>query len=123
MAKFGHATGADLRTFGGLAGIGNIMGACNSEHSSERLAGVRFAKGESLDEIVASLPAVESIHSIHAVFARAKQYRLSLSIISGLKECIDGVLPVSQLKEKLMSIPTVDEMAGISFEAREMIHG
>lgn len=52
MARFGVAVGADVFTFGGLAGIGDLMATCASPLSRNHQVGARLAKGEGLDEIL-----------------------------------------------------------------------
>ena len=123
MARFGKACGADLNTFGGLAGIGNIMAACDSDQDGERRAGIDFSKGESLDYILARHSEIESIASIRAVYKKAQEFHISLPIINGLNACLEGTLAVASLKDQLMSIATSEEMAGITFQPREMVYG
>ena len=50
MARLGKAMGADLSTFWGLAGIGDLIVTCTSMHSRNRRAGILIGKGKSTKE-------------------------------------------------------------------------
>ncbi len=48
MARVGAAMGANVLTFGGLAGIGDLMATCASPLSRNHQVGERLARGQSL---------------------------------------------------------------------------
>ena len=45
MSRLGAAFGADPRTFAGLAGLGDLVATCCSDHSRNRRAGLLLARG------------------------------------------------------------------------------
>jgi glycerol-3-phosphate dehydrogenase (NAD(P)+) len=45
MSRLGLALGADVHTFAGLAGLGDLVGTCTSRHSRNRMAGELIAQG------------------------------------------------------------------------------
>lgn len=49
ISRIVHARGGDPMTCMGLAGMGDLVVTCTSEHSRNRSFGVAFAHGESLD--------------------------------------------------------------------------
>ena len=51
IARFGVALGAELQTFWGLAGMGDLITTCQSRHGRNRLVGQRLAKGDKLTDI------------------------------------------------------------------------
>ena len=53
MARFGVALGAEPQTFGGLAGMGDLITTCLSRHGRNRHVGQRLARGEKLADILA----------------------------------------------------------------------
>lgn len=55
MIYIGKALGADKRAFLGMAGIGDLIATCSSPKSRNYTVGYRIAKGEKLDDILASL--------------------------------------------------------------------
>ena len=50
ISRLVHARGGDPMTCMGLAGMGDLVATCTSEHSRNRMFGVAFAQGTSLDE-------------------------------------------------------------------------
>ncbi len=58
MRRLGVACGAQLDTFAGLSGIGDLMVTCFSRLSRNRGFGERIGKGEKAEAIVASMTAV-----------------------------------------------------------------
>src|SRR5262249_20892627 len=58
MTRLGMALGARPSTFAGLAGLGDLMTTCFSQHGRNRKFGERLARGESPDAIRASTPKV-----------------------------------------------------------------
>ncbi|MCL2332379.1 MAG: NAD(P)-dependent glycerol-3-phosphate dehydrogenase [Actinomycetia bacterium] len=50
LARLGQATGADPRTFMGLAGMGDLVVTCTSQHSRNRALGELIAQGGALQE-------------------------------------------------------------------------
>ena len=49
--NFGRAFGAKQSTCYGLAGVGDLVATCTSEHSRNRFVGTKIAEGKSMDEI------------------------------------------------------------------------
>merc|ERR1711871_1196878 len=54
MGRMGVLLGADEETFMGLAGVGDTFGTCLGPLSRNRQVGIRLAKGETLEDILAS---------------------------------------------------------------------
>lgn len=50
ISRLTHARGGDPMTCMGLAGMGDLVATCTSEHSRNRMFGVAFAQGASLEE-------------------------------------------------------------------------
>ena len=55
MSRLGAAFDADPRTFAGLAGLGDLVATCCSEHSRNRRAGVLLAAGVAADDLEARI--------------------------------------------------------------------
>lgn len=58
MIRIGKALGADKRAFLGIAGIGDLIATCASPKSRNYTVGFRIAKGETLEEVLASMSEV-----------------------------------------------------------------
>lgn len=50
ISRLVHARGGQAMTCMGLAGMGDLIATCTSEHSRNRTFGYEFAHGVSLDE-------------------------------------------------------------------------
>lgn len=51
IKRLGTRLGASQDTFSGLAGVGDLIVTCTSEHSRNRYVGYHIGKGEKLDDI------------------------------------------------------------------------
>lgn len=89
MARLGVALGADGSTFAGLAGVGDLIVTCTSQHSRNRWCGTELGKGRKLHEILASTKmVVEGVRTTVAAHALGKTLGVSLPIT----DAIYGVL-------------------------------
>ena len=69
MARFGKARGADVRTFFGLAGFGDLVTTCCSKHSRNRAVGEAIGRGKSLQEVLDEMKMVaEGVWTTRALF-------------------------------------------------------
>ncbi len=85
MANYGVAMGADLMTFGGLAGIGDLMATCTSPLSRNYQVGYRLAQGDSLRQIQKDRNQVaEGILTSKAVFEQSRERRLRLPLVEAV---------------------------------------
>lgn len=66
MARLGVAMGASRDTFGGLAGVGDLIVTCTSMHSRNRRAGILIGQGMSAEE------AMEEVGSVVEGYYAAK---------------------------------------------------
>lgn len=116
MARFGAAMGANVITFGGMAGFGDMMATCASPLSRNHQVGVRLAKGETLPQIMDAMKMVaEGVKATRAVRSFAENHRLELPIVDAVHEVLYEDLEVSQVLTKLMELSTGDEFRGLVF--------
>jgi glycerol-3-phosphate dehydrogenase (NAD(P)+) len=117
MARFGVAQGADVFTFGGLAGIGDLMATCASPLSRNYTVGNRLAKGEKLDDILKSMTQVaEGVPTTKAVHAQAQAMDLELPIVRAVHGILYEAWSVQQALEVLMAIPVGRELVTLRFK-------
>ncbi len=67
LVRLGVALGGEVRTFYGLAGLGDLVATCSSDRSRNHQAGVRLAHGETLEDLQASGLTAEGIPTVKAV--------------------------------------------------------
>ena len=81
MIRFGTALGADPQTFAGLAGIGDLIATCGSQHSRNRHVGELIGKGQSIQEIQDSMHAVaEGVFTARSVADIANTRNIEMPI-------------------------------------------
>src|SRR5690606_8955528 len=81
MTRFGEALGAEPTTFSGLAGIGDLITTCISPYGRNRWVGERLGRGESLNEILASMDAVaEGVTTTRSVYELAETKGIEMPI-------------------------------------------
>jgi len=116
MARFGVALGADVFTFGGLAGVGDLMATCASRLSRNHQVGERLAGGEKLDDILASMTEVaEGVPTSRAVYGQAQRLGLQLPIVRAVHGLLHEGWNCNEALTRLMSLPTDRELAALRF--------
>jgi glycerol-3-phosphate dehydrogenase (NAD(P)+) len=81
ISRFGVALGAELSTFWGLAGMGDIITTCMSRHGRNRHVGERLAKGEKLPAILAAMNMVaEGVYTTKSVHEKAERMGIPMPI-------------------------------------------
>lgn len=83
MTRLGVAMGAKAETFAGLAGVGDLVVTCMSQHSRNRHVGERLGRGERWSQIQQSFrKAVEGAVTARSVVALAQRHGVELPIAS-----------------------------------------
>ncbi|MGM9988392.1 MAG: NAD(P)H-dependent glycerol-3-phosphate dehydrogenase, partial [Bacillaceae bacterium] len=89
MIRLGRALGANPLTFSGLTGIGDLIVTCTSIHSRNWRAGNMLGKGQSLEDVQASMGMViEGVRTTEAVYQLAKEKNVDMPIITALYEVL-----------------------------------
>lgn len=82
ITRLGVAMGAEMETFSGLSGIGDLIVTCTSEHSRNHNAGYLVGKGYTVQEALAEVKqVVEGVNSARAVKKLAEKYQVSMPIV------------------------------------------
>ena len=102
MRRLGMAAGAQPNTFNGLSGMGDLTVTCFSKQSRNRTLGERIAKGEPLDEVLASAMA-EGHPTAKSARALAQTLEVETPIIEQVHAMLyEGKGPKEALKELIM---------------------
>jgi glycerol-3-phosphate dehydrogenase (NAD(P)+) len=95
IARIGMRLGADFATFAGLAGIGDLIATCTSQHSRNRHAGELIAKGEDpsrVEEVVGQT--VEGIPTTYALHDLSKRMGVEMPVTEAVYQVLEhGVAP------------------------------
>lgn len=112
IARLGTAMGCDERTFGGLAGIGDLIVTATSRHSRNNRCGMLLGQGISPEEAVKQVGmVVEGINALAAAMRLANTFNVELPIMSAVNAVVnDGVSPMAAMgtlmsREKKSEIP------------------
>jgi glycerol-3-phosphate dehydrogenase (NAD(P)+) len=110
MTRLGLALGARAETFMGLSGLGDLVLTATGDLSRNRTVGLALAKGQSLNDIAASLGHVaEGVYSARTVAQRAGQLGVAMPITQAVVAVLDGSLSPKQAVAQLMARdPTVE---------------
>ena len=83
VSRLGEAMGGDAVTFSGLAGMGDLIATCMSEHSRNRHVGEALGRGQSIDEVIANMNMVaEGVKTAPVVMELGEEYGVELPIAS-----------------------------------------
>jgi glycerol-3-phosphate dehydrogenase (NAD(P)+) len=103
IGRLVHAAGGDARTVAGLAGMGDVVATCTSEHSRNRWAGEQLGRGRALDEIVASTPKViEGIPATRAAVELGRRYGVDLPVCQQVDQVLNHGASPRQVLARLM---------------------
>jgi glycerol-3-phosphate dehydrogenase (NAD(P)+) len=117
MARFGVAVGADVFTFGGLAGIGDLMATCASPLSRNHQVGSRLAKGESMQEILdTSIQVAEGVPTTKAVHNQAESIHMDLPIVRAVYHRLYDNWDNERVVEDLMASRVGSELARLRYQ-------
>ena len=116
IARLGSVCGADVATFSGLSGVGDLIATCTSPHSRNRRAGIDIAKGLSITEIQgASNMVVEGVRATAAALKLAKLKGVEMPITESLHQVLyEGQSPRSVVLE-LMTRSKKHESEEVAF--------
>lgn len=93
VTRLGVAMGGRAETFGGLAGMGDMIATCISPQSRNRHVGVELGKGRQMAEIIADMVMVaEGAKSAPAVIALAEKYNVDMPIARDVSRVLSGDL-------------------------------
>ena len=104
MTRYGVLQGAEILTFGGMAGIGDLMATCASPLSRNHQVGERLAKGETREEIQSSMFMVaEGVKTALPVHNDAVAEGLELPIVEAVYRLLYEGISLEEAMEALMS--------------------
>jgi glycerol-3-phosphate dehydrogenase (NAD(P)+) len=104
ISRLGVAMGADVMTFRGLAGMGDLVLTCTGGLSRNRRVGQRLGQGESLDEILASMrEVVEGVRTAPAAARMADQVGVDMPITQAVSRLLRGETDPREALHELMT--------------------
>ena len=94
-ARLGLALGAELTTFAGLAGLGDLVATCSSPLSRNRTFGEKLGRGMTLEEVQQSTrQTAEGVKSCRSVLDLARAHDVYVPITEAVVQvCHEGQSP------------------------------
>lgn len=103
IARLGVAMGADLHTFYGLTGIGDLIVTCTSKHSRNWNAGYLIGQGLTKDEAIRKVGMiVEGIPTTYAAYELSKKLKVEMPIVDAMYDVLENNADVKETVNKLM---------------------
>lgn len=104
MTRLGTALGGKPETFAGLSGVGDIVVTCTSRHSRNRSVGERLGKGESIQDIQASMKQVaEGVWNCDIVVELAHCHNIEMPICETVQSVLKGEIAPRDAVAMLMA--------------------
>ena len=104
IADLGVAMGTDAATYSGLAGMGDLIVTCTSQHSRNMRAGTLIGKGHSLEETKKEIGMViEGANAANAAHLLAQKHGVSLPIVSKVNAVLRGEQDLDSAIAELMT--------------------
>jgi glycerol-3-phosphate dehydrogenase (NAD(P)+) len=106
-ARLGLVLGAELTTFAGLAGLGDLVATCSSPLSRNRTFGEKLGQGMSLAEVIESTKqTAEGVKSCRSVLDLATHHDIEVPITEAVvRVCHDDADPARIVKEMMSREP------------------
>jgi glycerol-3-phosphate dehydrogenase (NAD(P)+) len=121
IARLGQFMGADLGTFAGLSGIGDLIVTCTSMHSRNRRCGILIGQGKKLNEATASIGmVVEGVVTTRVAYELSRKYDVEMPITSEIYNILYEEKDVKEAVVNLMIRSRTHEMEEIV--ANQQIH-
>lgn len=112
MTRFGVHLGAHRETFAGLAGMGDLVATCMSQHSRNRWAGQQLSTGLARDEIIGTTNmVVEGFVAVDIVYKKAQEQEVPMPITEALHQLLNGQITAQEALNELMTRHSKGEIA------------
>jgi glycerol-3-phosphate dehydrogenase (NAD(P)+) len=104
ISRLGVALGAQLETFFGIAGVGDLATTCFSPHGRNRTCGQRLGMGETLETITETMGSVvEGVPTTKAVKALSEKHHVDMPISAAMYSVLFEGLAIQDALNLLMS--------------------
>ena len=104
IARLGVRLGADLSTFSGLTGVGDLIVTCTSMHSRNRRCGIMIGEGMKPSEATKKVGmVVEGMYTTEAAYQLAQQVGVEMPITEQIYHVINEKIDAREGVMSLMS--------------------
>lgn len=114
LTRLGVAMGARARTFGGLAGMGDLVLTCTGGLSRNRSVGLKLGAGRALTDVLAEMHNVaEGVNTTRAAVRLAERHGMDAPIIREIHAVLFEGKPPQRAVEDLLSREPGPEYEGV----------
>jgi len=111
MIHIGTHLGASVKSFYGVAGMGDLLATCYSSRSRNFSLGYRLAKGESFEEITQSMEeTAEGITTTMAIHQLSEKNNWKTPITKMVFKALFESYPVADAIQHLMKLPVREDI-------------
>ena len=109
MSRLGVCMGAKEHTFSGLAGIGDLIVTCMSEHSRNNRLGYKVGTGIAVLKALEEVGTVEGYYATRVAYELGQKHRIEMPIIEECHAILYENKPVDEAVNNLMLRPKRSE--------------
>jgi glycerol-3-phosphate dehydrogenase (NAD(P)+) len=110
LGRLGVTLGGKVLTFGGLAGVGDLVATCASPKSRNRTVGFALGQGRSLDDVVGAMHMVaEGVKTAGPLVGLARATGVEMPIAEQVAAIVDGRCSPPEALMALMGRPSRPE--------------
>lgn len=111
ISLLGEKMGAEMSSFSGLSGIGDLIVTCTSMHSRNRRCGILIGEGLAVDDAVEKIGmVVEGIYTIRSAYDLSLKYDVEMPITHALYHVVYESADARKIVKSLMSRAKKHEM-------------
>lgn len=119
IARLGAAMGCREQTFGGLAGIGDLIVTATSMHSRNNRCGILLGQGMSVKDATGQVGmVVEGLNALPAALRLAEHYNVEMPIVETVDAVVSGQMSVGEAVRQLMTRGQKSELSRSAFDNR-----
>lgn len=116
VIRLSVALGADVSTFFGLSGMGDLIVTCTSAHSRNRQAGILIGRGYTLEQVKLEINmVVEGINATKIAYDLSQTLSIDMPIV---KEMYNVIFNNGDIKNAINNLMSRDK----KYENEELIH-
>ena len=111
MARLGVAMGAEVQTFLGIAGVGDLFATASSRLSRNYRVGYALGQGSNLSEALDSLggQVAEGVRTCEIALVLSRRHQVSMPIFDGLQAVMKGQIRMREAVIRLVERTTPEE--------------
>jgi glycerol-3-phosphate dehydrogenase (NAD(P)+) len=123
IVRFAFAHGASPLTAAGLAGFGDLIATCMSQHSRNRRVGEMLARGSTLEEVREGLrgQVAEGIGTTEATYVAAQRMGVTMPITEQTYRVLFAGKPIREAMRDLMERERGAEVSGPLAEVARLV--